>query len=98
MVSAELNSSSLLPPFIVFNGTKKVNAKELQRTNWWKYRDWNTRPGQFATITFQEKHWFDEDITVEYLQFLLGYYARAKIGLIWDACTSHNAPLVEGIH
>jgi hypothetical protein len=48
MVSAELNSSSLLPPFVVLNGTKKVNAKELQRTNWWKYRDWNTRPGPFC--------------------------------------------------
>jgi hypothetical protein len=32
MVTAELNSSKLLPPFFVLNGRKKVNAKNLQQT------------------------------------------------------------------
>jgi hypothetical protein len=95
MVSAELNSSRLLPPFIVMNGTKKINAKNLQQTLWWRYRDWSSRPGHNATITFQQKHWFDEDITIEYLEFLLQCYTREVIGLVWDACTAHNAPKVR---
>jgi hypothetical protein len=45
MVSTELNSSQLLPPFLVMNGTKKVDAKQLEQTLWWKYRDWTSQPG-----------------------------------------------------
>jgi hypothetical protein len=81
MVTAELNSSKLLPPFLVLNGRKKVNAKNLQQTLWWKYQDWSSRPGHSATLTFQEKHWFDEDITIEYLEYLLEYYTGLR--LVW---------------
>ena len=96
MVAAELNSSSLVAPFIVFDGTKKKNAKNLTQTSWWKYRNWKTdAPGRTATITFHHKHWFDEDITIEYLEHLLNLHPGKKIGLIWDACKAHSTPLVQ---
>ena len=63
-------------------------------TLWWKYRNWANTPGRTAKITFHPKHWFDQDITIEYLEFLLDYYPREKIGLIWDACKAHSTPLV----
>jgi hypothetical protein len=71
----------VLPPFIMLNGRKKVKAK--------KFRNWNSRPGHTTTITtVQEKNWFDEHITIEYLEFMLKCY-RHKIGLglvwVWDA-------------
>eukprot|EP00956_Cyclotella_meneghiniana_P024783 scaffold50391_cov37-Cyclotella_meneghiniana.AAC.1 len=94
MVTAELNASKLLPPFIVYNGTKKKDAQDLERTLWWKYRNWSDAPGRTAKVTFQKKHWFDEDITIEYLEFLLEYYPREIIGLVWDACKAHSTPLV----
>ena len=95
MVGAELNSSSLVAPFVVFDGTKKKSAKNLTQTSWWKYRNWKSdAPGRTATVTFHPKHWFDEDITIEYLEHLLELYPGKKIGVIWDACRAHSTPLV----
>lgn len=95
MVGAELNSSSLVAPFVVFDGTKKKSARNLQQTSWWKYRNWKSEaPGRTATVTFHPKHWFDEDISIEYLEHLLELYPGKKIGVIWDACRAHTTPLV----
>jgi hypothetical protein len=62
-VRCELNSSTMLNPFIVFDGTKKHEAEDLQRTKWWKYGNWRVDvSGHSAKVTFHPKHWFDEDM------------------------------------
>ena len=62
MVGTELDPSRLIPPFLVFNGTKCVDATNLEQTNWFKYRNWNKEaPGHTA----RQKHWFDADITID---------------------------------
>ena len=95
MVSCELNSSTMLDPFIVFDGTKKQDAKDLHRTKWWKYRNWRMdAPGRSAKVTFHPKHWFDEDITIEFLEFVLQLYPNKKVGIIWDAAGCHGTAKV----
>eukprot|EP00804_Cyclotella_cryptica_P009838 CCRYP_014149-RA/>CCRYP_014149-RA protein AED:0.04 eAED:-0.04 QI:0/-1/0/1/-1/1/1/0/248 len=96
MVGAELDANRLIPPFLVFNGTKRVDATNLQQTNWYKYQNWNKEaPGCTARVTFQKKHWFDADITIEWLDILLDKtYPGKKVGLIWDMAGCNTAEQV----
>ena len=60
-----------------YNRTKKKDAQDIERiTLWWKwkYPYWANAPARSTKITFHEKHWFDKDITIEYLEFLLEYH------------------------
>ena len=78
-----------------YNRTKKKDAQDIERiTLWWKYPYWANAPARSTKITFHEKHWFDKDITIEYLEFLLEYYPMQVIGLVWNAYKAHSAPLV----
>eukprot|EP00804_Cyclotella_cryptica_P007941 CCRYP_015999-RA/>CCRYP_015999-RA protein AED:0.04 eAED:-0.04 QI:0/-1/0/1/-1/1/1/0/248 len=96
MVGAELDASHLIPPFLVYNGTKRADATNLQQTNWYKYRNWNKEAlGRTARVMFQKKHWFDADITIEWLDFLLDKtYRCKKVGLIWDTAGCNTAEQV----
>ena len=76
--------AGLLPPFIVFNG--KTGATLDKR-----YSDWSRRPGHFGSFNFQSKHWFDGVITLRWINWLVAQFAPTlRIGLVWDACPSHN--------
>ena len=102
MVTAELNSSQILNPFIVFTGstgfTYDPNAEDAESEIVRKrphlarlsnqYKDWEG----IATIMFQKKHWFDVHITIAWLKWLKAQYNRpgVKIGLIWDKAPSQK--------
>ena len=43
---------------------------------------------------FHPKYWFDEDITVEFLEFVLQLYPNKKVGIIWDAAGCHGTAKV----
>jgi hypothetical protein len=91
MVGVELNFNNMIHSFIVLKGTKKLAVVELHRTNWWKYRNWWTEDSDHnSKVTIHHKYCFNEDITIEYLEFEMELYPNKKVGLIWDAATQHN--------
>ena len=60
---------TMLPPFVVFDGTKITTAKQPERTLAYKHRNWrNSKPGGTGRMTFQKKHWFDADITIMWFE------------------------------
>lgn len=65
------------------------------QTNAWKYRKWRRSEGKSAYVAFQESHWFDEDITIEWLEFLLEIYLNMKIGVIIDKFPANDTPDVR---
>ena len=93
MVAAELNSSQLLPPFVVFNGTRIEESKRPQTTNHYKYKEHHNRPGRTAHVTFQKKHWFDDCVTLEWLEMLVSLYPNKRIGFSWDQAPAHQGPI-----
>ena len=98
MVSVEATTSKMLPPFVVYNGMKLKDAKHKERTSWWKYRSWRDLTNAFRSgrVVFHPKHWFDGDITIEYLKFLLEVvYPTSKVGLTMDAAPAHLGAVVE---
>jgi len=93
MVTAELNSSTLQDPFVVFTGIKMEEAaSETSRlqTNDYKYSTWREDGNGTSYVNFQRKHWFDTAITIQYLKVLLHkMYPGKKVGLIWDYALQH---------
>lgn len=84
MVTAELNASKILPPFLVFTGER---GKRLDK----QYADWPEREGHNAYIAFQRKHWFDAPTTLRYLEFIDSLYDDDEsIGLVWDMAPAHR--------
>ena len=55
--------TGLLPQFIVFNGK---TGKTLDK----RYSDWCKRPGHSGSMNFQAKHWFDNVITLRWINWL----------------------------
>ena len=81
-------STGILPPFLVFNG--KTGATLDKR-----YSDWRQRPGHSGSMNFQPRHWFDKVITLRWINWLVAQFPIGlRIGLVWDACPSHNASTV----
>ena len=72
MVTVNLGTSYMDAPFVVYNGTKLKGAQNSKYTLAHRYRHWRDlsirRSGH---ISFHRKHWFDDFITIEYLEFLL---------------------------
>ena len=87
----------MLPPFVVYDGTKITAAKLLERTLAYKYRNWrNSKPGRTGRMTFQKKHWFDADITIMWLEFLLDeLFPGKKVGLSMGQAPCHKAKTVQ---
>ena len=47
-------------------------------------------------MTFQKKHWFDADITIMWLEFLLDdLFPGKKVGLSMDHAPCHKAKAVQ---
>ena len=99
MLCANMDTSSLLPPYIVYTGTKIENAKRPLLTNAYKYKDWTkTAEHRKGYVDFQEKHWFDADIFMRWLLWLLEKYPGKRIALIIDKApcqTKNNKKLAE---
>ena len=65
MVTCDLDYIKMVVPLIVYNGTKLKDAKNKITTLDWKFRNWHDLSnGRTAHMAFQNKHWFDDDITV----------------------------------
>jgi hypothetical protein len=78
------------------HGEKEGGPERASAYSLVEYRNWKHEgAGRTATITFHHKHWFDRHISIQYLEYLLEEYPRGKIGLIWDAFSAHDDPLVK---
>ena len=85
MVACETFQSRLLAPFIIMTG---VRNGTLYR----RFANW----GGPSNITFHPNHWMDKEGCCRYLEWLRSCYPEEKLGLIWDAATSHFCdPVVE---
>ena len=77
MVSMEMITSQLLPPFVIFKG----QFGKILMKNWQKYSK--------STVLFTSKHWMTSETNILYLQYLIYLFKGRKIGLIYDNASSH---------
>ena len=86
MVTCDIYSSKMTSPFVVYNGTKLKDMKNKTTALAWKLRNWHDLSNiPTDHMAFQNKHWFDDDITIEYFELLLGVlYPGKKFGLSLD--------------
>ena len=77
MVSMEMISSQLLPPFIIFKG-------QFGKTFMKKWQNYSK-----SSILFTSNHWITAKTNILYLQYLIGLFKGRKIGLIYDNAPSH---------
>lgn len=97
MVTVNLGTSQMEAPFCVFNRTKLKDAKRgrghEERTNAWKYRNWRDPSiGHTGFVTFQKKHWFDEDITIQWFDWVLDVlFPGKKVGISMDMAPAHRS-------
>ena len=79
MVACEMFESQIISPFIVMTGTRDGTLSRL-------FANWDGS----SKVTFHPKHWMDKHGCCTYLEWLRSCYpGQEKIGLIWDAATSH---------
>ena len=72
MVTVYLGTIQMDATFVVYNGTKLKDSKKPKYTLAYTYMHWRDLSiGRSGHMDFQRKHWFDDDITIEYLEFLL---------------------------
>lgn len=96
MLGSELGSSQLVPPFIVFTGTKISEAVRPEQTLAYKYKDWSKGPNRTGVVTFQKKHWFDKDIFIMWLEWILEQvFPGKKVGIIIDRAPCQDCPEVD---
>ncbi|EGZ11945.1 hypothetical protein PHYSODRAFT_515394 [Phytophthora sojae] len=82
MVSAEMYSSMILPPFVVMTATH--NGTLARRFSTWR------QDGGDASVNFQPSHWMDIPTAKKYVDFLVSLFPGQKIGLMWDAASAHT--------
>ena len=82
----------MIPPFTVFNGTKLKDSKNPRNTLAYKFRNWrDPQKKRTGHMAFQKKHWFDEDITIEWFDFILDVvYPDKKLGITMDMAPCHR--------
>ena len=78
MVTCELFESTLIAPFIVMNDARDDTLARC-------FNHWNGS----SKVIFHPIHWMDKEDCCLYLEWLRSCYAGEKLGLIWDAATSH---------
>ena len=67
MVSMEMISSQLLPPFIIFKG-------QFGKTLMKKWQNYSK-----SSVLFTSNHWMTAEINILYLQYLLGLFKEQKM-------------------
>ena len=78
MVACEMFQSQIIAPLIIMTGKP---TGTLSR----RYDCWDGP----SKITFHPKHWMTKEGCCIYLEWLCSCYPGEKIGLIWDAASSH---------
>ena len=86
MVSMEMRSSQLLPPFVIFKGGF---GKTLMK----KWKDY-----EHGTVLFTQKHWQTEETMKIYVNHLRLSFPGKVIGLLFDCAPSHSKRLVKWIN
>ena len=84
MVSMEMTSSQLLPPFVIFKG-------QFGKTLMKKWQHYSR-----SSVLFTSNHWMTSETNILYLQYLIGLFKGRKIGLIYDNAPSHVSAEVMG--
>ena len=77
MMSMEMISSQLLPPFVIFKGQF---GKTLMK-KWQSYSK--------SSVLFTSNHWMTVETYILYIKYLIGLFTGRKIGLIYDNAPSH---------
>jgi len=77
MVSMEMISLQLLPPFMIFKG-------QFGKTLMMRWQGYSK-----SSVLFTSNHWMTAETNILYLQYLIGMFKRRKIGLIYDNAPSH---------
>ena len=83
MVSMEMMSSHVLPPFVIFKGEF---GKTLMK-KWQKYSN--------STVLFTSNHWMTVETNILYFKYLKGLFPGRKIGLVYDHAPSHVSAEVK---
>jgi DDE superfamily endonuclease len=86
MVSMEMKTSQLLPPFVIFKGGF---CKTLMK----KWKDY-----EHGTVLFTENHWQTEETMKIYVNHLRLTFPGKTIGLVFDCAPSHSRGLVQWIN
>ncbi|KAL7539007.1 hypothetical protein ACHAWF_006267 [Thalassiosira exigua] len=96
MVVVNMEASQMEPPFSVFDGTKLCKSKRPESTLPW-YRNWRgLGAGRTGFMTFQKKHWFDEDITIMWLEWILDViHPGKKVGISLDMAPAQRGGRVK---
>jgi hypothetical protein len=83
MVTMEMISGQLLPPFVVHKGTFGGTLM----------KKWQMHKG--SLVTFTKTHWMTEETAILYLQYATKLFPGKIIGLVWDHAPAHVAKSVE---
>ena len=83
MVSMEMITLQLLPPFVIFKG------------NFWKRFMKQWQEYSKSTVMFTSNHWMTSETNILYLKFIKGLFSTQKIGLIYDNALSHVSSEVK---
>ena len=86
MVSMEMKTSQLLPPFVIFKGRF---GKTLMK----KWKDY-----EHGTVLFTENHWQTKETMKIYVNHLRLTFPGKIIGLLFDCTPSHSKSLVQWIN
>jgi hypothetical protein len=77
VVSMEMMSGQLLPPFLVHKGTFGGTLMKKWRTH------------TSSTVVFTVTHWMTEETAILYLQMVVRLYPEKNVGIVWDKHSLH---------
>lgn len=84
MVACEMFQSQIIAPMIIMTGQPDGTLSR-------RFSSWDGP----SKVTFHPKHWMDKDGCCTYLEYLASCYPGEKVGLIWDAASSHFSDQVK---
>lgn len=84
MVACEMFQSQIIAPMIIMTGQREGTLSR-------RFNSWDGP----SKVTFHPKHWMDKQGCCIYLEWLRSCYPEEKIGLIWDAASSHFSDQVK---
>ncbi|KAL2631239.1 hypothetical protein R1flu_015925 [Riccia fluitans] len=76
--------SQIIAPMIIMTGQPDGTLSR-------RFSSWDGS----SKVTFHPKHWMDKDGCCTYLEYLASCYPGKKVGLIWDAASSHFSDQVK---
>ena len=78
MVACEMFQSQIIAPMVIMTG--KPSGRLSRQFDFWDGP---------SKVTFHPKHWMDKPGCCLYLEWLRSCYPGERLGLIWDAASSH---------